>query len=213
MIEGGIRNPNVPDPASDPIAVSSGTLIRPTVAVVAAEDPETAANSAQPNTLTCSNPPGRRRVRGASPANMSAARRDRNRISPIQMKIGRAVRSQTVIAPQTLVANTAPAGAPEASVIAANPTAISANPTQRPSARHKNNTATRIGARAAISINGPPRRRRLRGRPRRARRRGHGREAPPKAHPPAPRTAGSAPASSPPAARPAEPAPCRKTPN
>ena len=47
------------------------------VAVVAAEEPLTAAKTAQPSTLTCSNPPGRRRVKGARPRNRSDDRRDR----------------------------------------------------------------------------------------------------------------------------------------
>src|SRR5690606_14857597 len=104
--------------------------MRPTVAVVAADEPETQANSAQPKTLTCSKRPGRRRVNGASPSNMSDDRRERNNNSPIQMNIGNAVRSQLFIAPQTRRAKTDDTGADVAISIATRPTAISAKPTQ-----------------------------------------------------------------------------------
>ncbi len=69
-------------------------VILPMVAQVAAEEPETAANSPQPTTLVCSRRPGMRCIQGDRPVNMSSARRERNRISPIQMNIGRAVSSQ-----------------------------------------------------------------------------------------------------------------------
>src|SRR6056297_3192661 len=160
MIEGGIRKPNVPDPASVPMIirssyprrVSSGTDMRPTVAVVAADEPETAAKSAQPKILACRSRPGSRPVSGASPENMSDDKRERNRISPIQRNIGSAVRSQILSAPQTLVPNTSSAGAVEASIIAASPTAISAKPTQRPSARQPNRITTRISDSSSMPI-------------------------------------------------------------
>ena len=60
MIEGGINNPRVPDPAKLPskifsgyfLFLSSGIDILPTVATVAADEPEIAANNPQPTTLT-----------------------------------------------------------------------------------------------------------------------------------------------------------------
>ena len=63
---GGIKNPKVPAPASEPMAIdfeyplfsSSLSVILPTVAVVAALDPETAANNVHAATFTCNNPPG-----------------------------------------------------------------------------------------------------------------------------------------------------------
>src|SRR6056297_4258742 len=160
MIEGGIRKPNVPDPASVPMIirssyprrVSSGTDMRPTVAVVAADEPETAANSAQPKILACRSRPGSRVVSGARPENMSDDSRERNRISPIQMNIGSAVRSQMLSAPQTLVPNTSSAGAVEASIIAASATAMRENPTQRPSARQPKRITTRISDRSSMPI-------------------------------------------------------------
>ena len=60
IIEGGIRSPKVPEPARLPnkifsgyfLFLSSGIDILPTVATVAAEEPEIAAKSAQPTTFT-----------------------------------------------------------------------------------------------------------------------------------------------------------------
>src|SRR6056297_794082 len=126
--------------------------MRPTVAVVAADEPETAAKSAQPKILACKSRPGSRVVSGASPENMSDDRRERNRISPIQINIGSAVRSQILSAPHTLVAKTSSTGADEAMSIAASPTAMSANPTHSPSARQPKRIATRTSERASIPI-------------------------------------------------------------
>ncbi len=61
------------------------------VAAVAAEEPDTAVNIAQPNTLTCKNRPGMRPSQ-ARPANISSPSRERSRISPIRMKSGRAAK-------------------------------------------------------------------------------------------------------------------------
>jgi len=58
------------------------------VAQVTADEPQTAPNSPQPSTLTCSSRPGRRLSQGARPLNICSARRVRNRISPIQMNMG-----------------------------------------------------------------------------------------------------------------------------
>ena len=60
MIEGGINSHKVPDPAKLPsnsfsgyfLFLNSGIDIFPTVATVAADEPEIAANKAQPTTLT-----------------------------------------------------------------------------------------------------------------------------------------------------------------
>jgi len=102
MIEGGIYNPNVADPASVhkindsgyPRLVNSGTDIRPIVAAVAADDPDTAAKIAHPKTLTCNNRPGARPSHGAKPENMSWLSRDLNRISPIKINNGKAANGQ-----------------------------------------------------------------------------------------------------------------------
>ncbi len=47
--------------------------MRPIVAHVAAEEPDTAAKMAQPTTFTCSSRPGNLCTHGANPANMSSA--------------------------------------------------------------------------------------------------------------------------------------------
>ena len=80
MMDGGISNPSVPAPARLPIAMrssyprfnNSGSDIRPMVAQVAADDPETAAKIVQPATLMCSIRPGNHLSQGASPSNRSS---------------------------------------------------------------------------------------------------------------------------------------------
>lgn len=85
-------------------------VILPTVAQVAADEPETAAKIAQPITLVCSSRPGSRFSQGARPLNRSSDRRVRNRISPIHRNRGRAVRVQLDAAPQIVTAMASPAG-------------------------------------------------------------------------------------------------------
>ena len=79
--------------------------MRPTVAVVAADEPEIAANSVQPSTLTCSSRPGRRVVQGVMPANSVSESRVRNRISAIRMNIGSASSSGVVVTFQIIWAS------------------------------------------------------------------------------------------------------------
>src|ERR1043165_6271326 len=118
MIEGGISNPSVPAPASVPMVMasgyprclSSGSVILPIVAQVAAEDPETAAKIVQPMMFVWSSLPGTRSSHGASPLNMSSDRRVRNRISPIQMNSGSAVSVHDEADPQIVTAIASPAG-------------------------------------------------------------------------------------------------------
>ena len=77
MIDGGINKPKVPDPAKLPnnilsgyfLFLNSGIDIFPTVATVAAEDPEIAAKRAHPTTFTCISPPGNFCIQGDSPLN------------------------------------------------------------------------------------------------------------------------------------------------
>src|SRR3989338_10453991 len=83
------------------------------VAQVAALDPDTAAKMVQPTTLVCSRRPGRPCTQGARPLNMSCDSRVRNRISPIQMNRGRAVRVQLDAEPQMVTAMASPAGRDE----------------------------------------------------------------------------------------------------
>ena len=66
-MDGGISNPNDPAPASDPnvkdseyfLFNNSVVVILPTVAVVAALEPDTAANKVDPKILVCNNLPGK----------------------------------------------------------------------------------------------------------------------------------------------------------
>ena len=75
VIEGGINRPRVPAPAKVPIiirsgyfrALSSGIDIFPTVATVAAEEPDIAAKTVHPAIFTCSNPPGSPPQQGRQP--------------------------------------------------------------------------------------------------------------------------------------------------
>ena len=106
--------------------------MRPMVAQVAAEEPDTAAKMAQPMTLTCSSRPGSRCTQGASPANMSSDKRVRKRISPIQMNIGSAVRSHEFDAAHIEVASTWPAGVATLVSTAAKPQTASATAIQTP---------------------------------------------------------------------------------
>ena len=72
---GGIKNPRVPAPAREPIAsfweyplfFNSLRVIFPTVAVVAALEPLTAANKEQATTLRCKSFPGIRENHGKRP--------------------------------------------------------------------------------------------------------------------------------------------------
>src|SRR3546814_9259615 len=108
---------------------------RTIVAVVAADEPETAARIPQPITLTCISRPGIRVIHGESPLNMSSARRVRNRISPIQMNSGSAVSDHDQDCPQLVVAMIEPAGADENAAMPMTPTANSDRATQKPPAK------------------------------------------------------------------------------
>src|SRR3954468_19630632 len=138
MIEGGISRPSVPAPASEPMVISSGyprrpssgSVILPMVAQVAAEEPETAAKMVQPITLVCSSRPGRRDTQGASPRNMLSLSLVRNRISPIQMNRGRAVSVQLEAEPHTVTAMASPAGREENSCMPIQATPASVRPIQ-----------------------------------------------------------------------------------
>src|SRR5829696_2804874 len=104
------------------------------VAQVAAEEPETAAKIPQPTTFTCMSRPGSHCSHGERPRNICSERRVRKRISPIQMKSGRAVSVQEAELAQTVVASTEPIGTFATIVIAAKPTARRARPIHRPPA-------------------------------------------------------------------------------
>src|SRR5687768_6881864 len=108
------------------------------VAQVAAEEPDTAAKMVQPMTLVCSRRPGRRLTQGARPRNMLSLSLVRNRISPIQMKRGRAVSVQLEDEPQTVTAIASPAGREENSCIPIQATPASVRPIHTPLASSAN---------------------------------------------------------------------------
>jgi len=72
-------------------------VIFPTVAVVAAEDPLTAAKKVQAMMLTWMSRPGIASIQGARPRKRSAEMRLRKRISPIQMKKGSAIMAEPLV--------------------------------------------------------------------------------------------------------------------
>jgi len=120
---------------------SSGIDILPTVVSVAADEPDTAAKTVHPMILVCTNPPGSFASHGLSPLNMSWDNRVRNRISPIQMNIGRAVRVQLDDALHSSVAMRSPVEPDAAnSSIPTKATPTSASPTQTPVPRSANRT-------------------------------------------------------------------------
>src|SRR3954470_11405839 len=98
--------------------------MRPMVAVVAVEEPDTAAKIPQASTLVCARRPGRRESHGARPVNIWLASLVRNRISPIRMKSGNAVSAQSVLPPNTVVERSAPGLALVKKPTAAAPTRI-----------------------------------------------------------------------------------------
>ncbi len=126
--------------------------MRPTVAIVAADEPHAAAKMPQPTTLICSRRPGRRFIHGARPSNISSESLVRKRISPIQMKSGSAVRVQLVLLPQIDVAMIGPAGAPVPTTKIASPVAISAMPIHSPLTRKNVSATVEKTARRAKSI-------------------------------------------------------------
>ncbi len=110
----------------------------PIVAQVAADEPETAAKIVQPMTFVCRSRPGNLPIQGARPRNMSSDSLERNRISPIQMNIGSAVRVQLDDAPQIVVTIASPTGRVVNRAMAIQPTAIRASPIQTPAPRIAN---------------------------------------------------------------------------
>ena len=91
-------------------SLNSGIDIFPTVATVAADDPEIAANKAQPTTLTWTKPPGSLDIHGARPLNKFSDNLVLNNISPIQTNNGKAVKVQDELVPQIVVAIASPTG-------------------------------------------------------------------------------------------------------
>src|SRR5512141_3238016 len=113
------------------------------VAAVAADEPEIAAKMPQPITLQCISLPGNALSQGASPRNMSSEMRLRNRISPIQMNRGSAVRDQLALEPHTVVAMSLPTGVDVNNSIAAKPIASRTSAIQTPPASSTASRASR----------------------------------------------------------------------
>src|SRR5690606_22029903 len=143
MMEGGIIRPKVPAPASVPRILSSGyprrpssgIVILPMVATVAAEEPDTAAKIAHPIMFVCSKRPGSRFNQGANPLKRSCESRVRNRISPIHKNKGRAVSVQLEAAPQMVIAMASPADRAEKSSMPSHAAPARVRPTHTPQAR------------------------------------------------------------------------------
>ena len=71
--------------------------MRPTTCVVAADEPEMAANIEQPITVVWNSRPGRKLIQGAMPENSDCESRVRNSSSPIRMKSGSETMSEEVV--------------------------------------------------------------------------------------------------------------------
>src|SRR3954467_1000581 len=164
VIDGGIRMPSVPAPASEPRLTpssypgffSSGSAILATVAQVAADDPDTEPNTPQASTLTCMSRPGSQFSHGANPRNISSDSRVRNRISPIQMKSGSAASDHEALLPHTVVASTLPAGMPPpANCMPAHPVAIRATAIQTPPQSSSARKPSRSAAMESSSMSDP----------------------------------------------------------
>ena len=83
-------------------------MIFPTVAVVAAEEPLTAAKKVQARMFTWTNRPGIESIQGERPRNRFSEILLRNRISPIQMKKGSAIMAEPLVLFQAMFANSDP---------------------------------------------------------------------------------------------------------
>ncbi len=126
------------------------------MAQVAADDPETEPNTPQASTLTCMSRPGSQFSQGAKPRNISSDSRVRNRISPIQMKSGKAASDHDALLPQTVVASTLPAGMPPpANCMPAHPVAIRATAIQTPPPSSSARNPSRIAAMESSSMSDP----------------------------------------------------------
>ena len=121
-------------------------MILPIVAHVAAEDPEIAANIADPTTLTCINLPGRGPIHGARPLNIKSEIFDLNKISPIQMNSGSDVSVQLDKEPKIVVAIASPGMRVDPVNMATRATPINAKPIQTPKPSNNNIVPTMTAA-------------------------------------------------------------------
>ena len=112
----------------------------PTVATVAAEDPDMAANNAQPTTFTCIKPPGNFCIQGDKPLNKFSESLVLNNISPIHTNKGKAVKVQDEAVPHIVVAIASPTGLEVNKIIPIADTPIMLNATQIPDPKKNNKT-------------------------------------------------------------------------
>ena len=110
------------------------------MATVQAEEPDIAANSAHPNTLTRINTTGRFCIQGDNPSNKFSDNFVLNKISPIQTNNGKAVKVHEDDVPQIVVAIASPTGLEVNKVIAIVETPIMLNATQTPVLRNNKRT-------------------------------------------------------------------------
>src|SRR6201747_93416 len=100
--------------------------------------------------------PGSQFSQGANPRNISSDSRVRNRISPIQMKSGKAASDHDALLPHTVVASTLPAGMPPpTNCMPAHPVAIKATAIQTPAPSNRPRTPSRIAAMERSSMSDP----------------------------------------------------------
>ena len=112
----------------------------PTVATVAAEEPEIAANNAHPTTLTWINPPGYFCIQGDNPLNKFSESFVLNKISPIQTNNGNAVSVQEEDVPHIVVAIASPTGLEVNNIKPIADTPIILKATQIPDPKKNNKT-------------------------------------------------------------------------
>ena len=145
-MDGGINNPKVPDPAKLPsnifsgyfLFLSSGIDIFPTVATVAADEPDIAANNAHPTILTWIKPPGSFCIHGDRPSNKFSDNFVLNSISPIHTNNGKAVSVHEELVPHIVVAIASPTGLEVKISIPIDETPIMLIATQTPDPRKNN---------------------------------------------------------------------------
>src|SRR5437660_28972 len=100
--------------------------------------------------------PGSQFSQGANPRNISSDNRVRKRISPIQMKSGKAASDHDALLPHTVVASTLPAGMPPpANCMPAHPVAINATAIQTPAPSSSARNPSRIAAMERSSMSDP----------------------------------------------------------
>src|SRR6266481_3853324 len=117
------------------------------VAQVAAEEPDTEPKIPQPRMVVCISRPGILFNQGERPSNISSESLVRNRISPIQMNIGRAASVQEALEPQNAVNRFLPGGVPVKKAMPIQPSMASVMAIHTPPASR---TITRVSSRPAI---------------------------------------------------------------